>query len=119
MLKKLIFQIDNVASGKAWLSLFYSHGKEASAGTADLSIHELGFDMAFSNKFSNMGVRAFLRSAWQHRVVAGSRTEAPDAEQAYLAAAFDHQDLERRLRVLDCRHGSVLHTLRVMKISSY
>ncbi|GAC1545669.1 MAG: hypothetical protein NVS3B11_01420 [Collimonas sp.] len=75
--------------------------------------------MAFSNKFSNINVRAFLRSAWQQRMMSSSRTEAPDAEQAYLAAALDHQDLERRLRVLDCRHGSVLHTLRVMKIGSY
>ena len=90
--------------------------KRRAAGKADLSIHELEFDMAFPNKFSNSAVRAFLRSVWQQRVGAGS---PPDAEQAYLAAAMDHQDLERRLRVLDCRHGSMLHTLRVMKISSY
>lgn len=90
--------------------------KRRAAGKADLSIRELGFGMAFSNKFSNIDVRAFLRSAWQQRVAASS---PPDAEQAYLGAALDHQDLERRLRVLDCRHGSVLHTLRVMKISSY
>lgn len=74
--------------------------------------------MVFSNKFSNINVRALLRSAWRQRMMARSRTGAPDAEQAYLAAALDHQDLERRLRVLDCRHGSVLHTLRAMKIGS-
>ena len=72
--------------------------------------------MAFSNKFSNIGARIFRGFPWLQRALAGS---LPDAEQAYLAAALDHQDLERRLRVLDCRHGSVLHTLRVMRIGSY
>ncbi|SFI19748.1 Protein of unknown function [Collimonas sp. OK307] len=75
--------------------------------------------MAFSNKFSNINAQIFPGLSWLQRVLANSRAGATDAEQAYLAAALDHQDLERRLQVLDCRHGSVLHTLRVMKISSY
>lgn len=69
--------------------------------------------MALSNIFSNSKLQDWMKKL----TAAGSG--APDAEQAYLAAAQDHQDLERRLRVLDCRHGSVLHTLRVMKIGSY
>jgi|GEM_PF-1304485 len=64
--------------------------------------------MAFSNIFSNGKLRRLIQ-----------KLAAPDVEQAYLAAARDHQDLERRLRVLDCRHGSVLHTLRVLRIGSY
>lgn len=68
--------------------------------------------MSLSNKFSN------IKSCWK-RAAAGAGITLPEAEQAYLAAAADHQDLERRMRVLDCRHGSVLHTLRVLKISSY
>jgi hypothetical protein len=75
--------------------------------------------MAFSNKFSNIRLQALLPSAWLPRMAAASRIGALDAEQAYLAVALDHEDLERRLRVLDCRHGSLLHTLRVMKNGSY
>lgn len=84
-----------------------------------LQVHQPRSDMAFSNKFSNIDVRAFMRFPWLQGVAATGRIPGQDAEQAYLAAALDHQDLERRLRVLDCRHGSVLHTLRVMKIGSY
>lgn len=72
----------------------------------------LGFYMSLSNKFSN------IKNYWK-RAAAGTGMTLPEAEQAYLAAASDHQDMERRMRVLDCRHGSVLHTLRVLKISSY
>jgi hypothetical protein len=68
--------------------------------------------MSLSNKFSN------VKNCWKS-IVAGTGITLPEAEQAYLAAAADHQDLERRMRVLDCRHGSILHTLRVLKISSY
>ncbi|PFH08736.1 uncharacterized protein DUF3563 [Collimonas sp. PA-H2] len=68
--------------------------------------------MSLSNKFSN------IKGYWK-RTAAGTGITLPEAEQAYLAAAADHQDLERRMRVLDCRHGSVLHTLRVLKINSY
>ncbi|WP_211465223.1 hypothetical protein [Collimonas silvisoli] len=74
--------------------------------------------MAFSNKFSNIKLQTLLPSAWLQRAAA-SCIGTLDAEQAYLAAALDHEDLERRLQVLDCRHGSVLHTLRVMKNGSY
>ena len=69
--------------------------------------------MAFSNIFSNGKLQRLVK-----KLAASGGSGAPDAEQAYLAASRDHQDLERRLRVLDCRHGSVLHTLRVLKISS-
>lgn len=69
--------------------------------------------MAFSNIFSNGKLRRLVQK------LAASGDGAADSEQAYLAASRDHQDLERRLRVLDCRDGSVLHTLRVLKISSY
>jgi len=68
--------------------------------------------MSLPNKFSN------IKNFWR-RVTTGAAMTLPEAEQAYLAAASDHQDLERRMQVLDCRHGSVLHTLRVLKISSY
>jgi hypothetical protein len=72
--------------------------------------------MAFSNIFSNGKLQRLIQKL---AASGASGAPAPDAEQAYLAASRDHQDLERRLRVLDCRHGSVLHTLRVLKISSY
>jgi len=75
--------------------------------------------MMFSNIFSNIRLRAFVPSAWLQKVALASRIGALDAEQVYLAAALDHEDLERRLQVLDCRHGSLLHTLRVMKNGSY
>ncbi|WP_211443383.1 DUF3563 family protein [Collimonas humicola] len=68
--------------------------------------------MSLSNNFSN------IKNRWK-RIVAGTGVTLPEAEHAYLAAAADHQDLERRMRVLDCRHGSVLHTLRVLRIGSY
>ncbi|AEK63339.1 hypothetical protein CFU_3515 [Collimonas fungivorans Ter331] len=78
----------------------------------DFYIHRLEFDMSLSNIFSNSKLQDWMKKLAQ-------ASSAPDAEQAYLAAAQDHQDLERRLRVLDCRHGSLLHTLRVMKVRSY
>jgi Protein of unknown function (DUF3563) len=68
--------------------------------------------MSMSNKFSNI-------KNWCKRNLTGTGIALPDTEQAYLAAASDHLDLERRMRVLDCRHGSILHTLRVLKVSSY
>jgi cyclopropane fatty-acyl-phospholipid synthase-like methyltransferase len=68
--------------------------------------------MSLPNKFSNI-------KNWWKSTAAGTAMTLPEAEQAYLAAAADHQDLERRMQVLDCRHGSVLHTLRVLKVSSY
>ena len=67
--------------------------------------------MSLSNKFSN------IKSYWK-RTAAGAAVTLPEAEQAYLAAATDHQDLERRMQVLDCRHGSILHTLRVLQIGA-
>lgn len=69
--------------------------------------------MPLSNIFSNGKLQDWMKK------LARASSSAADAEQAYLAAAQDHQDLERRLRVLDCRHGSLLHTLRVMKVRSY
>ena len=71
--------------------------------------------MSVADNFSNIKLFAFLARTWRRRAIAG----AADAEQNYLAAAADHQDLERRLKVLECRHGSVLHTLRVMKVGAY
>ena len=68
--------------------------------------------MSLANKFSN--IKDFWRKA-----ASGTGMTLPEAEQAYLAAAADHQDLERRMQVLDCRHGSVLHTLRVLRAGSY
>ncbi|HWX00378.1 DUF3563 family protein [Collimonas sp.] len=68
--------------------------------------------MSLSDKFSN------IKTFWK-QAASGTGMTLPEAEQAYLAAAADHQDLERRMQVLDCRHGSVLHTLRVLRAGSY
>ncbi|MEO6920888.1 MAG: DUF3563 family protein [Collimonas sp.] len=71
------------------------------------------------NKFSNINLFSdWPLGRWQKSASAPGNLML-DAEQAFLAAAADHSDLERRMRVLDCRHGSVLHTLRVLKVSSY
>lgn len=78
-----------------------------------------GTSMPLNNKFSNIKSKVFSYCFRRRGCVAAAGIEMQGAEQAYLGAASDHQDLERRLKVLECRHGSILHTLRVMKTCPY